>query len=42
MGKLYNQVSQIGKARFQGGEQRQKERKTGNESGRKKGGRHAP
>jgi hypothetical protein len=42
VGKLYNQVSQIGKARFRGGEQRQKGRKTGNGRGREKGGRHAP
>ena len=41
-GKLYNQVSQIGKERFRGGEQRQKGRKTGNGRGGKSEGRNAP
>ena len=41
--KLYNVVSQIGKARFRDGERRFRGRQTGNERGRRnEEGRHAP
>ena len=41
--KLYNVVSQIGKARFRDGERRFRGRQTGNERGwRNEEGRHAP
>ena len=39
VGKVYNPVSQIGKASCRGGESRFEERRTGNESGGKSEGR---